>query len=167
MNLPYIATILVLCLLLPLKGQSQTAKPSLRIQGEVERPLTLTVNDLARFKTTEVKAKTKDGKDHLFTGVDLVTLLDSAGVTLGSELRGNNLTKYVLIKAADGYQVVFSLAEVDPEFTNQVVLLAYLVDGKPLPKGEGPFRIVAPSDKKQARWTREIVSIKIVSAKEE
>jgi hypothetical protein len=73
-----------------------------------------------------------------------VDILDSAGVTLGSQLRGENLAKYVLIKATDGYQIIFSLPEIDPEFTRETILQAYRVDGNPLPKGEGPFRIIAP-----------------------
>lgn len=145
---------------------AQTNKPSLTVEGEVLKPLTLAVDDLAKFKQTEVKAKDRDGKEHTFKGVRLVDVLDSAGVTLGAALRGENLAKYVLIKAADGYEVIFSLPEVDPEFAGQTILLAYQVDGHLLPKGEGPFRIVAPNDKKHARWIREISTIKVAFSKE-
>jgi hypothetical protein len=43
---------------------------------------------------------------------------------------------------------LYSLAEIDPEFTDQVILLATKKDGQPLANGEGPFRIIAPDDKK-------------------
>jgi len=119
-----------------------------------------------KWKTAEVKGKDRDGKEHVFKGVRLVDVLDSAGVTLGAKLRGENLAKYVLVKAADGYEVIFSLPEIDPEFTSQMVLLAYEVDGHPLAKGEGPFRMVVPSDKKQARWIRELTTIKVVFSKD-
>jgi len=145
---------------------SQTKAPAFTIEGEVTTPLTLTAEALARFKTTELRAKDHDGTERTYKGVNLATLLDSAGVTLGAKLRGKNLRKYILIKAADAYEVIYSLPEVDPEFTNQTILLAYLVDGKPLAKGDGPFRIVAPADKKHARWIREVTTIKIVSSKE-
>ena len=62
--------------------------------------------------------------------------------------------------------MVYALPELDPEFTNNVVLLATMVDGKPLAKGEGPFRLVNPADKKQARWIREIKSIKVQFARD-
>jgi DMSO/TMAO reductase YedYZ molybdopterin-dependent catalytic subunit len=146
-------------------GQNKP-KPFFTVDGEVSKPLKLTWEDLLKLKQTEVKAKDKEGKEHSYKGVLLVAILDSAGVTLGKVLRGENLTKYVLIKAADGYKVIFSLPEIDPEFTDQTILLAYQVDGNPLPKGEGPFRIVVPNDKKPARWIRELTNIKIVFSKE-
>ena len=141
-------------------------KPYFTVEGEVLTPLKLTVENLSRMEQTEVKAKDSDGKEHTFKGVRLASILDSAGVTMGKELNGENLTKYILIKAVDGYEVIFSLPEVDPDFTSQTVLLAYMVDGKPLPNGEGPFRIIAPNDKRQARWIRELRSIQIMFSKE-
>jgi len=141
-------------------------KPSVSVEGEVLKPLKLTAEDLGKFKASEVKGKDRDGKEHTFKGVRLVDVLDSAGVTLGGKLRGENLAKYVLVKAVDGYEVIFSLPEIDPEFTGQTILLALQVDGQPLPKGEGPFRMVVPNDKKQARWVREITTIKVLFSKD-
>jgi DMSO/TMAO reductase YedYZ molybdopterin-dependent catalytic subunit len=157
--------LLAALLLASIAGHAQP-KPSFRVEGEVLKPRTLTQDDLLKWKTAEAKGKDHDGKEHTFKGVRLVDVLDSAGVTLGGKLRGKNLAKYILVKAADGYEVIFSLPEIDPEFTNQTVLLAYEVDGHPLPKGEGPFRMVVPSDKKQARWIRELTTIKVVFSKD-
>lgn len=146
-------------------GQSSTPQ-ILTIEGEVQKPLKLTVKDLEKYPATEVKAKDRDGKEHTFKGTLLSVILDSAGVTLGKQLRGENLVKYVLVTAADNYQVIYALPEIDPEFTSNTVLLTTHVDGKPLPKGEGPFRLVNPSDKKPARWIREISSIKVLFSKD-
>jgi len=44
-------------------------------------------------------------------GVPVEQILDLAGVTTGKQLKGENLTKYLLVKCADGYEVLFSLAE--------------------------------------------------------
>lgn len=137
--------------------------PSISIEGELLRPLKLSVKDVSAFSSMEVKAKDKDGREHVFRGVKLFDLLDSAGVTLGKQLRGKNLTKLILIKALDGYEIIFSLPEIDPEFTDQMVLLAYQVDGNPLSKEEGPFRLIVPGDKKHARWIRQVSLIKILS----
>ena len=144
---------------------SAQTKPFVTVEGEVMKPLKLTVDELANMKAIEVKAKDKDGKEHMFKGVQLVDVLDSAGVTLGGQLRGKNLMKYVHIKALDGYEIIFSLSEIDPSIAGQTIILAYQVDGAALPKGEGPFRIVVPGDKKHARWIREISSIHIAFAK--
>lgn len=136
------------------------------VEGEVLKPLKLTTADLEKFPQHEVKAKDKEGKEHAYRGTLLSVVLDSAGVTLGQQLRGGNLAKYVLIKAVDGYEVVYALPEIDPEFTSNTVLLATHVDGEPLPGGEGPFRLVNPLDRKPARWIREISAIKILFSKD-
>lgn len=138
---------------------------TLSISGEVKIPLELKLTDLASFKQVSHKVKDRDGKEHLFAGVSLIEILEKAGVTTGAQLRGENLKKYLLISAADGYEVLYSLAEIDPEFTDQVILLAITKDGQPLGNGEGPFRIITPNDKKPARWIREVRSIKVSFAK--
>ncbi|TDE14894.1 molybdopterin-binding protein [Dyadobacter psychrotolerans] len=138
---------------------------SLSITGEVAAPLEIKMQDLAAYKQVSQKVKDRDGKEHEFKGVALIDLLQKAGVTTGAKLRGENLAKYILITAADGYEVIYSLAEVDPEFTDELILLATEKDGQPLPSGEGPFRIIAQHDKKPARWIREVRSIKVVFAK--
>jgi DMSO/TMAO reductase YedYZ molybdopterin-dependent catalytic subunit len=137
------------------------AQQAITVSGEVTKQLKLTLADIGKYPPAEVKAKDRDGKEHSFKGVALATVLDSAGVTLGKDLRGENLAKYVIITAADNYQVVYSLAEVDPEFTSNTVLLCTHVDGNLLPRGEGPFRVVNLIDKRPARWIREITSIKV------
>lgn len=142
------------------------SQQTITVSGEVKKPLKLTLKDLEKYPVTEVKAKDKAGIEHSFRGTLLSVVLDSAGVTLGGDLRGENLTKYVLITAADNYKVIYSLAEIDSEFTSNAVLLATHVDGKPLSKGEGPFRLVNPGDKRPTRWVREISSIKVLFSKE-
>ncbi|MFN8348146.1 MAG: molybdopterin-dependent oxidoreductase [Spirosomataceae bacterium] len=135
------------------------------VTGEVKTPLTLTAADLRSLERAEVTAKDRDGKEHRYTGVSLVTVLRKAGVTLGGELRGENLSKYVIAKAGDGYEVLFSLAEVDSDFSGRTVLVADSVDGAPLAQGVGPFRLVIPDEKRPARWIRELKSIEIRFAK--
>lgn len=138
---------------------------TLTVSGEVEKPLTISLADFEKFPSIEVKGKDNDEKEHTFKGTLLVNILKEAGVTLGSALRGRNLMKYVLVSASDGYHVVFALPELDPEFTAESIIIATTVDGKPLPKDEGPFRIVVPKDKKQARWVRQATGIKVLISK--
>lgn len=156
------SVVFLVCSVHIVSAQSATIK----VEGEVITPLTLTLDDLSKLPVTKVKAKDKDAKEHEFTGVTLYDVLQKAGVTLGPQLKGRNMSKFILVKAADGYEVVYALAEIDPEFTSDMVVLAYQVDGGPLPKGEGPFRLITPSDKKHARWVREINTIKVLFAKE-
>ena len=77
---------------------------------------------------------------------------------LGTELRGNAIASYVVASATDGYQVVFSLAELDPGFTSNDIIVADTIDGKPLFAYQGPLRIVAPKDARAARSIRHVAA---------
>ena len=144
----------------------QNVQQTVSIEGEVRTPLKLSLSDLKTFAQARANASDKDGGEHSYKGVRLFDILDSAGVIFGKQLRGENLAKYVLVKAFDGYKVVFALPEIDPEFTNQTILLVYEADGKLLSEGEGPFRLIVPGDKKHARWIRNVASIKILFTKD-
>jgi len=58
------------------------------------------------------------------------------------------MAQYVVVEAADGYRATFALAELDPTFTDRVILLADRRDGKPLSAQSGPLQIVVPGEKK-------------------
>jgi DMSO/TMAO reductase YedYZ molybdopterin-dependent catalytic subunit len=132
-------------------AQENLAKPFVKVDGEVTKSLSLYANDLANMKRTTVIMKDHDGKEHSYSGVAIQQILEQAGVTIGNQLRKENLTKYLLIKCADGYKVLFSLAELDSSFTDRIVILADTLDGKSLPGNMGPFRVVIPDEKKGAR----------------
>jgi hypothetical protein len=100
-----------------------------------------------------------------FEGVPLSAVLTMAGIQFGDSLRGPRLTEVVLVTAADGYKVAFALAEADPAFATREIILADKRDGKPLDTKEGPFRVVAPGDKRPARWIRQVIELKVVAVK--
>jgi DMSO/TMAO reductase YedYZ molybdopterin-dependent catalytic subunit len=137
--------------------QAQT----IQVTGEVQQRLTLSAADLAAMPRTSVTANDKQGVAHSYSGVALAELFRAAGVTTGGHLRGKNLAKYLLVSCADGYQVVFSLAELDSDFTDRVVILADQMEGKPLPDGIGPFRIVVPGEKRPARNCFQVKTLSI------
>ncbi len=95
----------------------------------------------------------------------MATLLSNTGVQLGDKLRGPRLTEVLIVEASDGYKVVFALAEIDPAFATREIILADKRDGKPLDAKEGPLRIVAPGDKRPARWVRQVVILRLVLIK--
>ncbi len=100
-----------------------------------------------------------------FQGVTLASLLSLAGVQLGDKLRGPRMAEALLVEATDGYKAVFALAEVDPAFAVREIILADKRDGKLLDEKEGPLRIVAPGDKRAARWVRQVNLLRIVAVK--
>jgi DMSO/TMAO reductase YedYZ molybdopterin-dependent catalytic subunit len=157
---------LLITLFQPAFAQQPTGKETaLTISGEVTKPLTLQAADLKALPHTEVTGKDRDGKEHHYSGVPLADLLKLAGATMGGELRGENLMKFAVVKAIDGYETLFALPELDPDFATRTILLADSVDGAPLPAGVGPYRIVVPGEKRPARWVREVKSIEVRFAK--
>ena len=102
------------------------------------------------------------GKTVKFTGVPLKVVLEKAGVTFGESLRGKQLARCLIVEAADGYRVVFALPELDPGFTDRVILLADQADGHALDNKQGPFRVIVPGEKRPARWVRQVTALRVV-----
>lgn len=162
----YVSALLSCVFFLHAKAQQNPDKPFVKIDGEVKIPLTLYADDLARMKRVTATLKDHDGKGQTYTGVALQDIMQKAGVTMGNELRGANLAKYLLVKCADGYKVVFALAELDNAFTDRVIILADEIAGKPLPKDRGPFRLIVPSEKRPARSSYQVTEMVVKSASE-
>ena len=139
-------------------GQSRI---ELTVGGEVEKPLKLSVADIAKLPRTTVRAKDHSGAESTFEGVALFEVLKLAGVTLGEKLRGKAVSNYLIVDAADGYRAVFAIPELDPAFTDHVILLADRRDGKPLSDNEGPLRLVVAQEKRQVRWVRQVTRLTI------
>src|ERR1700742_4127501 len=91
-------------------AQQAAEQATVAVQGEVQHPLTLGVADLAKMKRVEATVKDRGGDTHVYSGVALPEILSRAGATMGRDLRGENMTKYLLVKSGDGYSVVFTLA---------------------------------------------------------
>lgn len=104
----------------------------------------------------------QDGTKVEYEGVPLREILKRAGAPQGKDLRGKALASYILAKAHDGYQVVFTLAEVDAAFADEKIVVADKRDGKPLFGYQGPFRLVCPGDKAGARSVRMLETLEIV-----
>ena len=144
--------------------QAQDSQPTLQITGAVKQALTLTADDLAKMPRATVKT-TSGGMETVYDGVWLHEVLKKAGVPQGGELRGKALSSYVIAEAQDGYQVVFSLGELDPSFIDNEILLADTANGKPLFGPLGRFRLVVPKDKPGARSVRMLTKIEVVQVR--
>jgi len=133
------------------------------ILGDVKTPLTLTAADLKKMDRVTLPVNNPHThKEEVYEGVPLSALLEKAGVPHGDEMRGPWMASYLRVDAADGYRVVYSLAELDSAFLDSGVILADAMDSAPLGPGEGPFKIVAPHDKRPARWIRMVKSLTVV-----
>jgi DMSO/TMAO reductase YedYZ molybdopterin-dependent catalytic subunit len=140
-----------------------TAGARLTIKGDVEKPLSLSLEDLRQFPRKTLKVTNPhDRKEETYEGVLVTELLKRAGVPQGVQLRGAAMATYVQADAADGYRVVFSLAELDTDFQDSDVIVADTLNSAPLDDKAGPFRLVVPHDKRPARWVRMLQSLTVV-----
>jgi len=136
----------------------------LTVGGEVPTPLRLTRADLDKFARHSVRAKDHDGKDYNYEGVAVIDILQKAGVKFGDALRGKALATYLLVEAADGYQAVYSLPELDSSTNDRLILLSDRQDGAAFDAKVGPLKIIVPGDKTHARWLRQVKSFMIARA---
>ena len=133
----------------------------LRVEIDGGKTYELKAAELAKLPRREVKGKTHDGAEAMFSGVELREVLKLAGVKFGDEGKKSNLVSYLTVEATDNYRAVFAMSELESDFTDKVILLADKRDGKPLAKEEGNLRLVVPDEKKQARWVRQVVVLRV------
>jgi DMSO/TMAO reductase YedYZ molybdopterin-dependent catalytic subunit len=167
--------LLVFCVCSPARGQSTTPPPPSTagqsrasddrfvVDGDVEKPLSLSLGDLSGLPRETLKVTNEhSGKEETYQGVPVTELLKRAGVSQGHELRGAAMTTYVRAQGADGYSVTFSLAELDTSIQDSDVIVADTLNGEPIPGKLGPLRLVAPHDKRPARWVSMLRSLTVV-----
>jgi hypothetical protein len=147
---------------LVLAQTSQPGPATLTVSGDITAPLTLKAEDLAAMPREKATVPEQDGTRVEYEGVPLREVLKKAGAPLGKQLRGKALASYVLAKAHDGYEVVFTLGEIDEAFGNTPILVADKRDGKALFGYQGLFRLVCPNDKAGARSVRMLETLEIV-----
>ena len=138
----------------------------LLVRNEAGKTITVTPADFAKLPQATVRAKIPHSDENgAYEGV----LLHSCCVP--PELRCRTpprrkrscrprlRTAYVLVEAADGYQTVFSIPEIDPGLGGGEVLLANRVNGEPLSAKLAPYQVVVPGSDLHARWIRQVTRI--------
>jgi hypothetical protein len=96
-----------------------------------------------------------------YSGVSLFDLLVKLGAP--EDPHGIDLRLYLLAEGTDGYEAVYSVAEINPALHDATVIVADTMDGKPL-GANGPFQLVSAGEKRPARWVRNLASIRVLSA---
>jgi len=160
MQKPVGLSLAVLTLVMVAGVAAQQKPASLRIDGLVDKPATFDAKSFAGLKRITLKVD-DHGEPAVYEGVSLTEVLALAGAPVGERMRGAQLSLVVVAKAADDYVVSYSLAELDPGFTDRVSILADRRDGKPLAENAAPFQIIVPGEKKHGRWIRQVVSLTV------
>ena len=80
---------------------------------------------------------------------------------MGKDLRRKVLTTYVLAKASDGYEVMFTLGEIDADFGNESILVA--TNATETARGEsGAFPAGLPERQRGRALGRMLETIEVV-----
>lgn len=159
-----IARLSLFWIVLQLAAWGQQPAPVLEITGDVPHQRTFQGQEWKELRHISVTAtNAHDKTTAAYSGVPLREVLKQAGVPSGENLRGKAMSTTIVVSAADGYQVVFSIGELDESIGNLEVLVADSQDGKPLGSNVGPLRLVVPTDKRPARWVRMVKSIRVVA----
>jgi hypothetical protein len=139
---------------------AQTPAPGKRIPAPPPAPFHVLINatTLAGLPHITIPATDEAGHTNKYTGVSLHDLLVKEGAPTGEPVRALAMVSYVLISASDGYHVLFTLPELDPSYTDHVAVIADQVDGVPF-KDVGPYRLIVPFEKRQARWVRNVTAV--------
>jgi len=144
-------------------NQALAKQPTLEVVNESGKTFTFTLADLAKLPQNEIEATDHKGDKAKYAGVLLSNVLAQAEESLGASLKGKLLANYVVVEAVDKYRVLFSLPELDPEWTDKPVLLATTRNGKPLDAAHGPVQIVVPAEKRHSRWVKQVARMTVRS----
>ena len=124
---------------------------SLTLAGSVARPGSYTLADLQTLPTTTVTVS-----GDTYTGVALWTLLHpDSSISTG----------YVLASGTDGYEVLYSLAELNPALGAPEDLVPYADTQGQFP-ADGFTRVVIPGDNHAGRYVSNLDSLQVVSLPE-
>lgn len=141
----------------------------LHLSGDLVRERRLTLGELRALGPLTIPWLEREGR-HDLLGVRLDLVLRSAGWTDGpvahdapAAERFQGLRAALVATSADGLEAVFSLAELLPSRGPTLALLAWSMDGAPLPESQGPLRLAVPTDNRFARSLTQVVSLRVVS----
>ena len=143
-------------------AHAETAKPAtstatIEVRGDVPKPGPLSVTDLQALSPATF-TWVAHGQSHTVLGVPLSTVLRRFGWEPG--VMGKNIAaadkrvgykRVIVATAPDGFQAVFSAAELAPAMGKTQAVLCWMIDGKPLPAAEGPLRLVVLTDDEPSR----------------
>jgi hypothetical protein len=139
--------------------------PALAVGGDLPRQGTLGLADLQGLSPEAVEVP---GKPRA-RGVRLDRILTHFGFEPGS--MGKDVPvrdkragwrKVVRATASDGFEAVFSCAELAAGMGPTRAYVVFEIDGKPVPADSGPLKLVVPTDKEPSRSVRQLVRLEVV-----
>jgi hypothetical protein len=139
------------------------ASTQLTIRGLDGKTITLSPEELAAMPHKSVTVFNEHTKaNETYSGVALADLLAKVGVPLGEKVRGRLFMTGIVAEGTDKYDVLYTLAEVDPSIHTGEVIVADAMNGHKL-DNDGAFKIVSTEEKRPARWVRNLSAISVIA----
>ncbi len=139
------------------------------LSGAVVAPGVYGLADLQSLPATTLTATYLAGGSPVtdtYTGVSLWTFLTSVGLVTNPANKNDILRKYVVAVGSDGYEAIFSLGEIAPQFGNEPDLIAYADTAGQLGINgtDGFARLVVPGDGAGGRYVSNLVALAVIDA---
>ncbi|MCP2167539.1 molybdopterin-binding protein [Goodfellowiella coeruleoviolacea] len=131
------------------------------VTGDITRDWVFTTRDLHAHAREPVDVRyttTRRREVHHVQGVPLHDVLSRVVLRQESDAKMERLSFVVAARAADGFRVVLSWAEVDPEFGACAALLATRYNGRLLTLPT----LVVPGDGRSSRYVRDVCRLRLI-----
>lgn len=129
------------------------------------KAISLSLTDLANMPQTTVHVHNgHTNADETYTGPLLSEVLAKIGLVSNAETHSLILHSTVVATGTDHYYVLYSCAEVQPDFSTGKVIVAVMKSGLPDQDG-GLIQLINTTDAKPARWVHGLASLAVMTLK--
>ena len=138
---------------------------TMRVDGLVLNPLSLTTDSLrSDYSLQTVVTTCLDGGKIVtttFTGALLWDIIRAAQPNHGPDKPNDQLRMFIVITSIEGYQVVVSWGEIDPQFGNQPIMIGIPPIANGVESQWGNLWLVVPSDSRCDRYVQGVANISL------
>jgi len=149
-------------------GKRSPLAGTVEVRGDLPKPGELKAADLEPLGAVTANWS-MHGQAHTVVGVPVEKVLRrfgwDPGVMSKTQPPAEKRVGYkmvVVATAPDGFQAVFSAAELAEGMGKTQALVVWMVDGKPVSAAEGPLRLVVPSDAEPSRSLHNLTRLDVV-----
>jgi hypothetical protein len=148
---------------------SEAAKPPVPPSRSINlafegKNITVSAEDLLNMPqvTVHVHNAHRGGIEETYTGPLLSDVLQKIGLKSSRETQPLILHSVIVATGMDHYYVLYSVAEVQPDFSNSKVIVAVMKSGLPNTEG-GNIELINTDGAKPARWVHGLMGISVMS----
>jgi hypothetical protein len=132
---------------------------SIVVKGVEGRMETVTAADLRAMRQASVTVPY--GDKATYSGAVIGDVLAEVGAPSEKRLHGAPVNQIIVVTGSDGFTTVLALAEAEPSFRREPVILADRKNGQPLSAKEGPYRLVIGGELEPARSVYAVIEIEL------